>query len=93
MNSRGKIELGARLKRIAGQVAGIQRMLDEDRSLLEVVTQLSAVRAALGGVANIVLGSHVEERANQLLVSENARERRDLVSELVQLFEKRHRDV
>ena len=93
MNARDKSELSARLKRIAGQVGGIQRMLDEDRSLLEVVTQLSAVRAALGGVANIVLGSHVEERANQLLVSENARERLDLVSELVQLFEKRHRDV
>lgn len=68
-------------------------MLDEDRSLLEVVTQLSAVRAALGGVANIVLGSHVEERANELLASENARERRELVGELVQLFEKRHRDI
>ena len=62
MNPHDKGELGSRLKRIAGQVAGIQRMLDEDRPLLEVVTQLSAVRAALGGVANIVLASHVEER-------------------------------
>lgn len=68
-------------------------MLDDDRSLLEVVTQLSAVRAALGGVANIVLGLHVEERANELLASGDVRERRELVSELMQLFEKRHRDT
>jgi DNA-binding FrmR family transcriptional regulator len=81
------------MKRIAGQIGGIQRMLDDDRSLLEVVTQLSAVRAALAGVANIVLGAHVEERARKLLASDNARERRELVSELVQVFEKRHRDV
>lgn len=93
VNSRDKSELGARLKRIAGQVGGIQRMLDEDRSLLEVVTQLSAVRAALGGVANIVLGSHVEERINKVLASDDAREQRALVSELVGLFEKRHRDT
>jgi DNA-binding FrmR family transcriptional regulator len=93
VNARDKTELGARLKRIAGQVAGIQRMLDNDRSLLEVVNQLSAVRAALGGVTNIILGSHVEERANEMLASDNARERRELVSELVDLFEKRHREI
>jgi DNA-binding FrmR family transcriptional regulator len=93
VNLRDKSELSARLKRIAGQVGGIQRMLNDDRSLLDVVTQLSAVRAALGGVAKIVLASHVEERANEILVGETARERHELVSELVQLFEKRHRDV
>ena len=81
------------MKRIAGQVGRIQRMLDDDRSLLEVVTQLSAVRAALGGVVNIVLGAHLEERANEILATDNTRERRELVSELVQLFEKRHRDL
>lgn len=90
---RDKSELGARLKRIAGQVGGIQRMLDDGRPLLEVVTQLSAVRAALGGVANIVLGSHVEERANEMLTSDSPRERRELVSEFVRLFEKRHLDM
>jgi DNA-binding FrmR family transcriptional regulator len=93
VNPRDKTELGARLKRIAGQVTGIQRMLDDDRSLLDVVTQLSAVRAALGGVSNIVLAAHVEDRASEMLSSESVRERRELVSELVQLFEKRHRDL
>ena len=92
MNPRDKSELGSRLKRIAGQVAGIQRMLDEDRPLLEVITQLSAVRAALGGVANIVLTSHVEELATDVVASDSARERRDLVSELVGLFAKRNRE-
>jgi DNA-binding FrmR family transcriptional regulator len=92
MNSHDKSDLDSRLKRIAGQVGGIQRMLDDNRSLLEVLTQLSAVRAALCSVGNIVMASHVEGRATEVLASDSARERRDLVSELVRLFEKRTRD-
>ena len=89
MKARDKNELGQRLKRIGGQVLGIQRMLDEDRELVDVITQVSAVRAALGGVANIVLASHVEERAGEVLASQSDRERRELVGELVRLFERR----
>ena len=89
MKARDKNELGQRLKRIGGQVLGIQRMLDEDRELVDVITQVSAVRAALGGVANIVLASHVEERACEVLASQSDRERRELVGELVRLFERR----
>ena len=92
MNSREKSELGSRLKRIAGQVAGIHWMLDDDRPLVDVITQLSAVRAALGSVTNIVLASHGEERATKVLASESARERSDLVVEMVRLFERRYRD-
>ena len=89
MKARDKTELGQRLKRIAGQVTGIQRMLDDDRELGEVITQISAVRAALGSVSNIVLASHVEERAGEVLASQSERVRRELVGELVRLFEKR----
>jgi CsoR family transcriptional regulator, copper-sensing transcriptional repressor len=89
VNARDKTELRSRLKRITGQVAGLQRMLEEDRSLLEVITQVSAVRAALGGVTNILLASHVEDRANEALDAPNERERRELVGELVRLVQKR----
>lgn len=89
MKPRDKNEVGKRLNRIAGQVTGIQRMLDEDRQPGDVITQISAVRAALGSVSSIVLASHVEERASELLASPSDRERRELVGELVHLFEKR----
>jgi DNA-binding FrmR family transcriptional regulator len=92
MNSHDKNELGSRMKRIAGQVTGIQRMLDENRPLAEVLTQLSAVRAALASAANIVLATHVEERSTQILATDSQRERRELVGELVRLFEKRQRE-
>jgi DNA-binding FrmR family transcriptional regulator len=89
VNARDKTELRSRLKRIAGQVSGVQRMLEDDRPLLDVITQVSAVRAALGGVSNILLASHVEERANEALGAASERERRELVGELVRLFQKR----
>jgi DNA-binding FrmR family transcriptional regulator len=89
VNARDKSDLGSRLKRIAGQVAGIDRMVDEDRPLLDVITQVRAVRAALGSVANVLLAAHVEERANEALLSTSQRERRELVGELVRLFQKR----
>ena len=89
MNTRDKSDLRSRLKRIAGQVAGIERMVEEDRPLLDVITQVRAVRAALGSVTNVLLAAHVEERANEALMSTSQRQRRELVGELVRLFQKR----
>jgi CsoR family transcriptional regulator, copper-sensing transcriptional repressor len=89
LNTRDKSDLGSRLKRIAGQVAGIERMVDEDRPALDVITQVRAVRAALGSVTSVLLAAHVEERANEALMSTSQRERRELVGELVRLFQKR----
>jgi len=64
-------------------------MLDGDRPSLDVITQLSAARAALGGASNIVLASYVEERATEAVSTSSERERQDLVGQLVRLLEKR----
>jgi DNA-binding FrmR family transcriptional regulator len=50
-----------RLRRAEGQVRGVQRMLDEDRSCEEVVTQLLAARSALDQVIREVLSVRVAE--------------------------------
>jgi CsoR family transcriptional regulator, copper-sensing transcriptional repressor len=89
VNAREKAELGTRLKRIAGQVAGLDRMLENDRALPDIINQVSAVRAALGSVANILLARHVEESANEAIGTESPRERREVIDRLVRLFEKR----
>jgi len=48
-----------RLARIEGQVRGIQRMIDEDTYCIDVLTQVSAVQAALDGVARQLLEHHL----------------------------------
>lgn len=54
-----KAPLQARLARIEGQVRGLQRMLDEDRYCIDVLTQVIAVKAALDKVALALLHDHV----------------------------------
>ncbi len=53
--------LAARLRRIEGQVKGIQRMLEEGRPCEDVITQVMAARAALDKVALSVMADHMEE--------------------------------
>ena len=53
-----KDQLQTRLKRIEGQVRGVQRMVDEDRYCIDVLTQISAVQAALDKVALGLLDDH-----------------------------------
>ena len=53
-----KEQLGDRLARIEGQVRGVARMVDEDRYCIDVLTQISAVQAALDRVALGLLDDH-----------------------------------
>ena len=61
-NSRGysatKDQLAKRLRRIEGQVRGIERMVEDDRYCIDVLTQISAVQAALDKVALGLLDGH-----------------------------------
>jgi DNA-binding FrmR family transcriptional regulator len=77
-----------RLKRIAGQVSGIQRMLDEDRYCVDVLLQLAAVQAALLETGRVVLSGHVEICLTDAIRSRDPRERRKKLDELIHLFSK-----
>jgi CsoR family transcriptional regulator, copper-sensing transcriptional repressor len=59
VQSNSKDALAKRLKRIEGQVRGLQRMIDEERYCIDVLTQIAAVNAALDSVALKVLEDHV----------------------------------
>ncbi len=50
-----------RLARIAGQVGGIQKMVDEGRYCVDVLTQVSALRAALDQFGVLMLTTHLED--------------------------------
>jgi len=53
-----KDQLDGRLLRIEGQVRGIRRMVDDDRYCIDVLTQISAIQAALDKVALGLLDDH-----------------------------------
>ena len=54
-----KDDLRARLRRIEGQVRGLQRMIDEDQYCIDILTQLNSVTAALRAVGMGLLDDHV----------------------------------
>jgi DNA-binding FrmR family transcriptional regulator len=75
-----------RLKKIAGQVSGIQRMVDEDRYCVDVLLQIAAVEGALDRVGHLVLGSHVETCVATALQAGKPQERKEKLEELMHVF-------
>ena len=75
-----------RLNRIEGQVRGLARMLEEDRYCIDVVTQVSAVRAALRKVEEAVLADHVAHCVEHAIASGDAAEQRRKVAELIEVL-------
>jgi DNA-binding FrmR family transcriptional regulator len=58
--SASRDELLKRLRRIEGQVRGVEKMVEEDRYCIDVITQISAVQAALDKVALGLLDGHAQ---------------------------------
>jgi DNA-binding FrmR family transcriptional regulator len=61
-----------RLHRIEGQVRGIERMIEEDRYCVDVLTQISAVTTALDSLAFVILDDHVNHCVAGALASGDA---------------------
>lgn len=56
----GKDEILTRLRRVEGQIRGIQRMIEENRECEAVVTQVMAARAALDRASLYIMSHHIE---------------------------------
>ncbi len=66
-----KDKLQLRLRRIEGQVRGLQRLVDEDAYCIDVLTQISAVNAALRGVAVLLLDDHLRHCVRDAIKTEH----------------------
>ena len=60
MNQEIREKVLDRVKRISGQIAGVQRMIEEDRYCVDVLNQISAVRSALDALGVELLTNHLE---------------------------------
>ena len=58
-----------RLRRIEGQVRGLQRMVEEQRGCADVLTQVASVRAALRGTEKLLVRAHLRERIGSAVAS------------------------
>ena len=89
MKAKTQASCRSRLRRIEGQVRGIQRMIDEERYCIDVLTQLQAVRAAVKKVEDEVLKDHVEHCVHDAIRSGKANEQFEKIDELLRVLEKR----
>ena len=60
MSGNDPTKIKARVNRIAGQVAGVQRMIDEDRYCVDILNQIAAIRSALDALGVEILAGHLE---------------------------------
>jgi DNA-binding FrmR family transcriptional regulator len=74
-----KDDLLTRLKRVSGQVAGLGRMVEEERYCIDILTQVSAIQAALDRVALGLLADH----ARHCVVGATEEDREDRTDEMM----------
>ena len=91
MNTASKTSCRKRLSRIEGQVRGLARMVEDDRYCIDIVTQISAVRAALGRVEEEILRDHVAHCVEHAIASGNTAEQRKKVAELMDVLSRSQR--
>ena len=72
-----------RLSRIEGQVRGLSKMVEEERYCIDIVTQISAVRAALRRVEEEILKDHVAHCVEHAIASGDKNEQRKKITELM----------
>ena len=78
-----KASVRKRLGRIEGQVRGLSKMVEEDRYCIDIVTQISAVRAALRRVEEEVLKDHVAHCVEHAIASGDKADQREKIAELM----------
>ncbi|RED21893.1 DNA-binding FrmR family transcriptional regulator [Rhodopseudomonas thermotolerans] len=77
-----------RLGRIEGQVRGISKMVEEGRYCIDIVTQISAVRAALRRVEEEVLKDHVAHCVEHAIASGDKADQRQKIAELMDVIQR-----
>ena len=83
-----KDELAKRLRRVEGQVRGIQRMVDEDTYCIDVLTQVSAATKALQSVAMSLLDQHLRHCVTDAVHSDDAVETERIITEASRAVER-----
>lgn len=73
------------LKKIEGQIRGIQRMIQEKKYCVDIITQISSIVGALRRVENEILKKHIEGCVAKALKGRSERDKKEKISEVVDL--------
>ena len=76
-----------RLKKVEGQIRGIQTMIDEQRYCMDILSQIRAVTGAMRKIESGILASHLQHCVNDEITSNNSKEATVKIKEIKRLFE------
>lgn len=77
-----------RLRRIEGQIRGLQKMVEEERYCADIVIQISSVQEALRGVGRALMRNHLHHCATEAIRSGSEQQASDQYEELLELIYK-----
>jgi len=80
-----------RLRRIEGQIRGLQKMVEEDRYCADVIVQIASVQEALRGVARNLMKNHIRHCAAKAISGGKKEEKEAMYEELLRLMELQQR--
>ncbi len=83
-NQLGKIKILSRLKRIEGQIRGIQGMIIEERPCSDIMVQMAAAKSALNQVSKLILENHVNSWFDSSVSSDDISQ--EMVTEVMDLI-------
>jgi len=83
-----KTSLILRLRRIEGQVKGIQKMVDEEKVCQDILVQISAAKAALHKVGGLIMEEYIEDCLMGQLKAGNQEDQEELLKDLLELVVK-----
>jgi CsoR family transcriptional regulator, copper-sensing transcriptional repressor len=86
MQKEAKVAVLKRFNRIEGQVRGLSRMVEEDRYCIDIVTQISAVRAALRRAEEEILRDHVGHCVEHAIASGDKKDQRKKIAEIIEVL-------
>ena len=86
LNDATKGKVRGRLRRIEGQVQGLQRMVEADAYCVDILLQVSAVQGALEQVQKLLLGRHIESCVAEAMRSGGKADRQQKIDELLEIF-------
>ena len=79
-------DLLMRLRRVEGQVRGVQKMVEEDRYCPDVLVQMSAIHESLRAVERVLMKDHLQHCATEALRSGDDKQAQRTYNELTELF-------
>ena len=88
LNEKEKVDLKLRLKKVAGQINGIDKMLDDGRYCIDVLQQIMAARAALNKVALMIIESHAKSCVVTAIKDNRAEQSIDELMDVLKQFTK-----